>query len=190
MRKKVEGGQKEGRERGKKGAKIPAGSWSQRVHSCSQLCNESQRLQQTLHQVGIKIPRHHCRPFLLLPVTPVWMHQPPHHHMGPLIALRLQEGRARWRGTGHGTPRALRRKRDGAGRTACTRTEGHGDFSFLNRETGYCSPPKNASLVQRLLIPELLQTEQRGETSSAVPGPSAFPPPDDSTLSDPQEGLK
>lgn len=43
---KIEGGQE-------KGAKMPAGSWSRRAHGRLQLCNESQRLQQTLHQAGI-----------------------------------------------------------------------------------------------------------------------------------------
>lgn len=140
-------------------------SFATRAKGCSKPCTKRAL-------VPIRIPSPHRRA-LLLPVTPVWMHcPPPPSSHGALTALRLQDRGARWHGTGHGT---CRRKQDGAGRPACTRMEGHRDFSILNRETGDCSPPKNAFPGQRQLIAELLRAEQRGETSAGVPGHSAFP---------------
>lgn len=154
---------------------MPAGSWSRRAHGHLQLCNESQRLQQTLHQAGISShtdPESSSQGTSPPSNTSMDALPPPPSSHGALTALRLQDRGARWHGTGHGT---CRRKQDGAGRPACTRMEGHRDFSILNRETGDCSPPKNAFPGQRQLIAELLRAEQRGETSAGVPGHSAFP---------------
>lgn len=116
---------------------MPAGSWGWRAHDRLQLCKAKgcSKLCTKWVLVPTRIPSPHCRALLLLlPVTPVWMHRPPHHHPGPLTALCLQEWRARRRGTGRGTPKALGRKRDGAGRTAWARTQGHGDF-FLPKQS-------------------------------------------------------
>lgn len=117
-----------------------------------------------------QIPSPHCRGLPPLPVTPVWMQQPLHHHTGPLIALHLQEGRAHWYSTGQATAPWSSPKAAGWGRQDSLYKDRGTQGSFLLEwrngillSSPECFPgPKTAYPII-------------AETSSQVPGHPAFP---------------
>lgn len=92
--------------------------------------------------VPIQIPSPHCRALLLLPVTPVWMQRPAHHHTEPLIGREsspAQHPQSFPRDTGWGRQDRLHKDRRTRGFFLLEQRNG----SFLS-SSNCCPAPKTA----------------------------------------------